>query len=126
MADGAGMVILGVRAVRAWTNLKCSIIGWPEKTEPAHDPHALGAGLHAGESHALVHCIALGAVEAPQEIEMPPRAAEFAVGDRREPDLLLLGYDAFDLAIFNGGERGRRDLARGSPRPRLLERRRTQ
>jgi hypothetical protein len=57
---------------------------------------------------------------------MPPRAAEFAVGDRREPDLLLLAYDPLDLAIFNGGERGRRYLARGSPRPRILERRRTQ
>src|SRR5580704_3575246 len=30
-AEGAGMVIFGVRAVFALRNLKCSSIGWPEK-----------------------------------------------------------------------------------------------
>jgi hypothetical protein len=50
---------------------------------------------------------------------MPPRTAEFPISDRREPDLLLLLDDAFDLAIFNGGKSRRRNLALGVPRPSL-------
>ena len=46
--------------------------------------------------------MALDAVEAPEEIEMPPRAAEFAVGHRLQPDFFLLLDDALDLAVFDG------------------------
>ncbi len=54
------------------------------------------ANLHAGVHHVL-----LGAVEAPEKIEMPPGAAEFAVGDRLQADLFLLLDDALDLAILD-------------------------
>jgi hypothetical protein len=42
--------------------------------------------------------VALGAVEAPEKIEVPPRAAELAVGDGLQADLLLLLDDPLDLA----------------------------
>ena len=51
---------------------------------------ALGARLARREGNARVHHVPLDAVEAPEEIEMPPGAAEFAVGDRLQADLLLL------------------------------------
>ena len=51
---------------------------------------AFGARLHAREGDAALHHMALDAVEAPEEIEMPPRAAELAVGDGLQPDLFLL------------------------------------
>jgi hypothetical protein len=63
------------------------------------------------------------AVEAPEEIEMPPRAAEFAVGDRLQAALLLLPYDAFDLAVLDRLQRRRVDLAFGELRAGLLQRR---
>ena len=48
----------------------------------AGDRHAFIAGVDRGELDAGVHHVLFGAVEAPQEVEVPPRAAEFAVGDR--------------------------------------------
>jgi hypothetical protein len=36
-----------------------------------------------------------------EEIEMPPRATEFAVGRELEADLLLLAHDLLDLAILD-------------------------
>jgi hypothetical protein len=41
--------------------------------------------------------VLLDAIEAPEEIEMPPGAAEFAVGDRLQPGLFLLLDDPLDL-----------------------------
>ena len=52
------------------------------KADLAGNLHALVARRYRGESDAGVHHMALDAVEAPEKIEMPPRAAEFAVGDR--------------------------------------------
>src|SRR5712691_5887041 len=79
----------------------------------ADDARALGAGLQALERDALLHGVALGAVEPPEEIEVLPRAAELAVGDRRKPDILLLLDHALDLAVLDRLERGRADLALG-------------
>ena len=53
----------------------------------------------------------LDAVEAPEEIELPPGAAEFAVGDRLQADLFLLLDDALDLAVLDRLQRGGVDLA---------------
>src|SRR5262249_44827657 len=61
----------------------------------------LGARAHAGKRNALRHLVALDAGQAPEEIEMPPRAAELAVGDGLEPDLLLLADEPGDLAVFD-------------------------
>ena len=84
------MVIFGVRWVCAFTNLKCSIIGWPEKPILPVTLHAFIARRDRGKRDAGVHHVAFDAVEAPEEIEMPPRAAEFAVGDRLQADRFLL------------------------------------
>jgi hypothetical protein len=42
----------------------------------------------------------LDAVEPPEKVEVPPGAAELAVGDRLQADLLLLLDDRADLAVF--------------------------
>jgi len=47
----------------------------------AGDLDAFIAGIHSGERDAGVHDVLFDAVEPPEEIEMPPGAAEFAVGD---------------------------------------------
>jgi hypothetical protein len=64
--------------------------------------HALGLGLDAGEDDALAGRIHLDAVEAFEEVELPPRAAQLAVGRELEAHLLLLPDDLFDLAVFDG------------------------
>ena len=56
--------------------------------------------------------IQLDAVEILEEIELPPGAAEFAVGRKLEPDLLLLPDDFLDLAILDLLK-----LRRGQSRP---------
>src|SRR5262249_39416577 len=96
------------------------------KAELADDARALRAGLHALERDALLHHVALGAVEAPEEVEVPPGATELAIGDGLEPHLLLLLDHAFDLAVLERLERRRVDLALGVLFARLLERGRTQ
>src|SRR5919106_3073556 len=70
--------------------------------------------------------MALDAIEAPEEIEMPPGAAEFAVGHRFEPELFLLPDQPLDLTVFDRLELGGADLAFGAPGARLLERFRPQ
>ena len=91
ITDGEGMVIFGVTLVLAFRNLKCSSIGWSAgKVELARDLQALGLGLHAVELDAVVEHDALAAREVPEEIEVPPGAAELAVGGELQADLLLL------------------------------------
>src|SRR5262249_8811192 len=83
-------------------------------------------GLDPGELDALAGRIALHAVEPLVEIEMPPRAAELAVGGELEADLRLLRDDLLDLAILDLLELFGRDLALLMPGAGLLERRRAQ
>ena len=71
------------------------------RADLARDLGAFVARRDRGEGDAGVHHVLLDAVEAPEEIEMPPRAAEFAVGDRLQAGLLLLPDDAFDLAVLD-------------------------
>src|SRR3954469_3954879 len=78
--------------------------------------------VYRGKLHAGVHDVLLGAIEAPEKVEMPPRAAELAVGDRFEPDVFLLLDDALDLAVFDRLQCLRRDLAFGALRPRVMDR----
>src|SRR5277367_4456257 len=65
----------------------------------------------------------LDAVEHAVEIEMPPRAAEFAIGGALQPDLLLLLDDLLDLAVLDLLELRRADLALVALGAGFLERR---
>ena len=89
----------------------------------AGDLDALHLGLHALELDAVVELVELDAVEHAEEIEMPPGAAEFAVGGELEADLLLLLDDLLDLAVLDLFELGRGDRALLALRARLLDRR---
>ena len=79
--------------------------------------------LHALELDAVVDLVDLDAVEHAEEIEMPPGAAEFAVGRELEPDLFLLLDDLLDLAVLDRRERCRGDLALLALGARFLQRR---
>jgi hypothetical protein len=71
----------------------------------AGDLYAAGFGLHAVELNALLRFIALHAVQAVKEIEVPPRAAELAVGDYFQAAGALVLYHLADRFVF--------DLAQG-------------
>src|SRR4029078_3604237 len=66
------------------------------------------------------------AFQAPEEIEMPPRAAEFAIGRKLEADVFLLFDDFLDLAVFDRLERCGVDLTLGMLGTRIPQRRRAQ
>ena len=74
------------------------------RAELAGDARRLGLGLNARELDSLVDLDEFDTVELAQEIHMPPGPPEFAVGDRLEADLLLLGDDLADFFVFDGGE----------------------
>ena len=78
------------------------------KADLAGDLDALGLGLHAVKLDAVLGGVGRHAVEAAEEIEMPPGAAEFAVGRELQPDVFLLLDDLLDLAIFDRFELRRR------------------
>ena len=99
------MHIFGVTLVCAFRNLKCSSIGWLEKPILPLTRMAR-LGLHALELDAVVEFVDLDAVEHAVEIEMPPGAAEFAVGGGLQPDLFLLLDDLLDLAVLDLFELG--------------------
>ncbi len=67
--------------------------------------------------------IGVDAVKPAEKIEMPPGAAEFAVGGELQTDLLLLGDDLLDLAVLDGLKCGGVDLGLGEFGARLLQRR---
>ena len=92
----------------------------------AGDLDAFVARRHGGKGDAGVHDVALDAVEAPQEIEMPPGAAEFAVGDGLQAGRFLLLDDVLDLAVLDRLQRGGVDLAFGAALARLFQRGRPQ
>src|SRR5262249_9463144 len=97
--------------------------GMAGKPELAGDAHALVAGLDPGERHASVHHMAFDPVETPEEIEVPPGAAELAVGDGLKPPLLLPRDGALVPACLDRlGVRGG-ELALRALRPRRLQRR---
>ena len=90
------------------------------KADLAGDLDAFVARRHRGERDAGVHDVLFDAVEAPQKIEVPPRAAEFAVGDRLQAGRLLLLDDVLDGAVFHRLQLGGADLALGVALARLL------
>src|SRR5438128_10945129 len=80
------------------------------KADLAHDAQPLRLGLHAVELDALLGLVNLDAVEHPEKVEVPPGAAELAVGRKLKAELLLPLDDLLDLAVLDrleldGGER---------------------
>ena len=75
--------------------------------------HADGvmAGLDARELNTGLGVEELAAAELGQKIEMPPGAAEFAVGRELQADRSLLVHDLFDLEVLGLAQVLRRDLA---------------
>ena len=49
----------------------------------------------------MIELVDLDAIEHAEEIEMPERAAELAVGGELKPDVLLLLDDLLDLAVLD-------------------------
>src|SRR5262249_56131190 len=90
------------------------------KSQLAGDAHPLVAGGDPGKGNSGVHDVALDAVETPEEVEVPPGAAELAVGHGLQPDLLLLLDRPLDLAVLHCLEIGRADLAFPALLPRPL------
>jgi len=88
----------------------------------AGDLDALRLGLDARELDAVLGRERADAVEAAEEVEVPPRATELAVGRALQADVLLLFDDSRDLAVFDRFQGLGGDLARLVPGARLLER----
>jgi hypothetical protein len=93
------------------------------ETDLSGDLDGQRLGLHALELDAMVELIDLDIVHHPVEVEMPPGAAEFTVGDGFQADLFLLLDDLDDLAILDLLELGRGDLALLALGAGLLDRR---
>ncbi len=91
------------------------------KIDLAGDLDAFRLGLDAGELDAVLGGERGHAVEAAEEIEVPPRAAEFAVGRALQADRLLVLDDDRDLAVLDRLELGSGDLALLPLGARLLE-----
>ena len=81
------------------------------EAELAFDANAFHPALHAVKLDAVVERVALHAVKQAVEVEVPPRAAEFAVGRDFQPDVFLLLDDLLDLAVLDLRELCLRDLA---------------
>src|SRR5262249_5088545 len=96
------------------------------KADLAHDAQPLRLGLHAAELDALLGLVNLDAVEHAEKVEVPPGAAELAVGCKLKAELLLFLDDLFDLTVLDRLELGGGDGALFALGARFLERRRAQ
>src|SRR5262249_44795340 len=67
--------------------------------------------LRALELELALARVAFDPVERQQEVVLPGRAAVLAVGDRAQPNGLLLADDLLDLAVLDHLQRGSVDLA---------------
>ena len=92
----------------------------------AVDMQSLGLGLRALELQALRHAHQFHAVEMAEEIVVPPRAPELAIGYRLQADRLLPGDELADLGILDRFQPGRRDLTGRTLGARRLYRRAAQ
>ena len=90
--------------------------------ERAGDLDALVTRRRGREGDAGIHHVFLGAVETPEEIEMPPRTAELAVGDRLQADVLLFLDDTLDFSVLDLLQRLGAELTLGMLGPRLMQR----
>ena len=92
----------------------------------ADHAHGVMPGLHARELDAHVGMEQLAAGELREEIEMPPGAAELAVGRELQADRGLPVHDLLDLHVLDLAQLVGRDLALLELGARLLDRRRAQ
>src|SRR6266487_6974170 len=81
-----------------------------------------GSSPRSAELDLALAEIGLDAGELAEEVVVPKRAAELAVGDRSQPNVLLLADDRLDHAVFDRRELGRGDLAALALAARRLER----
>ena len=95
--DGAGMHIFGVTLQCALEKLEMLDLRVAGEIDLAGDLDRLGFGVDAVKLDRR-RADPLDALQAPEKIEMPPGAAELAVGSELEADLLLLLDDLFDFA----------------------------
>jgi hypothetical protein len=100
--------------------------GMVAEAELAGHAHALRPGLDAFELHALWQIHQLGAVESGEKIQMPPGAAEFAIGNGLQACLFLFLDNLLDLAIFDLLQIAGGDLGPLSPPARFPDCRGTQ
>src|ERR1700676_4920904 len=96
------------------------------KIELADDADGVMPGLHAGELDALVGMEQLAPREILEKIEMPPGAAEFAVGRELQAGRGLPGDDLFDLHVLGLAQILSRNLALLQFGARFLDARRPQ
>src|ERR1700730_9076012 len=90
--------------------------------ELADDAQHHRLGLPALELDLALAEIGFDARKLAEEVVVPKRAAELAVGDRSQPDVLLLADNLLDLAVFDRGELGGGDLAALTLAARRFER----
>src|SRR5262249_1088854 len=96
------------------------------KPDLAVDADAARLGLDALELNAVVKFVDLDPIKHAVKVEVPPRAAIFAIGRELEAQFLLLGDDLWNFLLFPPLEVAGRALTLLAFLARLLERRRAQ
>src|SRR5262245_20473307 len=96
------------------------------EVELARHLEALGLCLDPVELDAMVDHDALATHELPEEVEVPPRTAELAVGGKLQTYLLLFGKELGNFLVLDALQLRGRDLALLAFGARLFERRRAQ
>src|SRR5262249_60398939 len=81
------------------------------RAELADDAQHHGLGLRALELDLALAEIGFDARKLAEKVVVPKCAAELAVGDGSQPDVLLLADGRLDLAVFDRGELRGADLA---------------
>ncbi|CAM6676542.1 hypothetical protein KLQUCK387B2_25235 [Klebsiella quasipneumoniae subsp. similipneumoniae] len=71
------------------------------KRQLAGNAHAVRFGLHAVELDPLLGIVTLNALQAVEEIKMPPCATKLAVGDHVQAAVALLLDQVTDRVILN-------------------------
>src|SRR5262249_58021977 len=79
--------------------------------ELADDAQHHRLGLRALELDLALAEIGFDAVEPAEEVVVPKRAAELAVGDGSQPNVFFLADSLLNLAVFDRGALGRGDLS---------------
>src|ERR1039458_3585031 len=93
-----------------------------KRAERAYDTQHHRLRVWALEFDLALAEIGLDSVKRAQEIVIPERAAEFAVGDGFQADVFLAFDDGRDLAVFDGLELIAGDFTKRALGARLLER----
>ncbi len=81
------------------------------ETEFAHHFHAMRFGLHAIKLNALLRFIALYAIQAIEEVEVPPAATKLAISDHFQAIFPLFRHHIANRLIFNLAQGSRINLS---------------